>query len=60
MDKNELSHVIFRGICSWAGWHVIDSIRKAIWNHQHDKKQNEGERRHCKKKKKAERKLRWK
>lgn len=49
MDKNELSHVIFRGICSWAGWHVIDSILKAIWNHQHDKKQNGGERRHCKK-----------
>lgn len=41
MDKNELSHVIFRGICSWAGWHVIDSICKAFWNRQHDKKQNE-------------------
>lgn len=43
--------MIFRGICSWAGWHVIDSIRKAFWNCQRDKKQKERERRYCKKKK---------
>lgn len=41
MDKKELSHVIFSSICSWAGWHVIDSVCKAIWSHQHEKSRME-------------------
>lgn len=30
----------FQSICSWAGWHVIDSVCKAIWRHQQEKKKS--------------------
>lgn len=30
--------MIFSSICSWAGWHVIDSVCEDIWRYQQEKK----------------------